>query len=459
MSGFAASQVMSFARNAMLGHMLSKGDFGVAAILTLLLQLLDALTDLGVDRMIVQAPDGDEPRFVATNHSALVARGLLIAAILMMASGAIAGFFSVPEAASAMTAIALVPLIKGFQNLDARRAQRHLDNRPFLWIEVVPQAVALVLTWPVVQAFPNFYAVVWLSLAQGATTLIVSHIVAERRYGLAFDKAILGRLCTFGWPIWLSAFPLTAVYHGDRIVVGKFIGIEELAGYSAAFLVAMVPGLIAAKVGQSLMLPVFADARNDAAPLARRFSAMAGATTFAAACYLVTAILAGGYILQIAFGANYEGLHSVMAWLAAMWAIRMLQAVPGMVLLAAGETKPFLVAGMIRAIAVVPAAFLAAGGFGIEMVAAMGFGGELASLAYIAWRMDQQAPGLSGVFLRRAAMLVPAAGMAGAVLVATADSAVTQRAFAVVITLGCCAVIAAALMPDELSRLRKAVRA
>ncbi|MGE5265728.1 MAG: oligosaccharide flippase family protein, partial [Deltaproteobacteria bacterium] len=243
MSGFAASQVMSFARNAMLGHMLAKGDFGVAAILTLLLQLLDALTDLGVDRMIVQAPDGDEPRFVATNHSALVVRGLLIAALLVTASDPIAGFFSVPEAASAITAIALVPLIKGFQHLDARRAQRRLDNRPFLWIEVVPQAVALALTWPVVQAFPNFYAVVWLSLAQAVATLIISHSVAERRYGLAVDTAILKRLCTFGWPIWLSAFPLTAVYHGDRIVVGKFIGIEELAGYSAAFLVAMVPGL------------------------------------------------------------------------------------------------------------------------------------------------------------------------------------------------------------------------
>ena len=458
MSGFAASQVMSFARNAILGHMLAKGDFGVAAILTLLLQLLDALTDLGVDRMIVQAPDGDEPRFVATNHSALVVRGLLIAAILATASGPIAGFFSVPEAMPAITAIALVPLIKGFQHLDARRAQRHLENRPFIWIEVVPQAVALAVTWPIVQAFPNFYAVVWLSLVQAAATLLISHVVAERRYRLAFDVAILKRLCTFGWPIWLSAFPLTAVYHGDRIVVGKFAGIEALAGYSAAFLVAMVPGLIAAKVGQSLMLPVFADARNDAALLARRFSAMAGATAFAAACYLVTAMLAGGYILQIAFGPNYAGLQGVMAWLAAMWAMRMLQAVPGMVLLAAGETKPFLVAGSIRAVAVVPAAFLAAEGFGIEAIAAMGFAGELASIAYITWRMERQAPGLSGLFLTRAAILVPAACMAGALLLATADGGFGPRAIAAVIAVACCAVIAAVFMPDELSQLRKTVR-
>ncbi len=81
MSGFAASQILSFGRNAMLGHMLAKGDFGIAAILTLLLQLLDNLTDLGVDRLIVQAPDGARPRFIATNHTALMIRGIVVAVL------------------------------------------------------------------------------------------------------------------------------------------------------------------------------------------------------------------------------------------------------------------------------------------------------------------------------------------------------------------------------------------
>lgn len=460
MSGFAASQIMSFGRNAMLGHMLSKGDFGVAAILTLLLQLLDSLTDLGVDRLIVQAPDGDKPRFVATNHTALVLRGLLIGAILFSAAGPIAQFFAVPDAAAAIAAIALVPLIKGFQHLDARRAQRGLNNRPFLWIEVAPQAVALALTWPIVTHVPGFSAVVWLSLAQAVTTLIVSHAVAERPYAVAFDRPILGRLIKFGWPIWLSAFPLIAVYQGDRIVIGHFVGIEELAGYSAAFMVAMVPGLIAAKVGQSLMLPVFSAARDDAAMLSRRFAAMTEATTIVAAVYLATAMLLGGTILQIAFGPNYAGLGGVMAWLAAMWSVRMLQAVPGMVLLATGETKPFLVAGFIRAAALVPATWVAVLGYGLEAIAAVGFAGEVASLAYISWRMDMQAKGLSGVFARRVAFLVPAALTAGLALVVTAaPAAIEFRGLGLVVALAVIAIVAATTLPETRSRCQSLVGA
>jgi O-antigen/teichoic acid export membrane protein len=421
------------------------------------LQLLDSLTDFGVDRLIVQARDGGQARFVATNHMVLIGRGIVIAALLLAGSVPIAAFFAVPDAAASIAALALVPLIKGFQHLDARRAQRHLDNRPFLWIEVLPQAVALALTWPVVQALPDFRAVVVLSVAQAAAGMLVSHWIARRRYRVAFDRVIVGRLIDFGWPIWLSAFPLIAVYHGDRIVIGHVIGIEALAGYSAAFMVAMVPGLIAAKVGQSLMLPLFANARGDDALLTRRFAAMTEATTILAAIYLATAILIGGTLLQIAFGPNFAGLGAVMAWLAAMWSVRMLQAVPGMVLLSTGETKPFLIAGCIRAAALIPSIAVAALGYGLDAVAAMGFVGEVASLVYVCWRMDAQVRGLSGVFARRAVFLLPAALTAvGALIVTGGPDEIAMRGVGLVVTLVVIILFAAAVMPETRNRVQRA---
>ena len=457
-SGFAGSQGMSFLRNAILGHALAKGDFGIAATLTLLLQLLDSLTDLGADRLIVQAADGDEPRFVATQHSALVLRGFVIGLLLFVASGSIASFFSIPEAAWAFAAIALVPVIKGFQHLDPRRAQRTLNNRPFMLVEVLPQAAALGLTLPAVKLFPGYAAVVWLSFAQAIVTLAVSHLVAERRYALAFDGAILKRLIEFGWPIWLSAFPLVAVYHGDRILIGRLFGMEELAGYSAAFMIAMVPGLIAAKVGHALMLPLFTAAKDRPAILAQRFAAMAEATALVASAYLATAMLVGGFILEIAFGPNYRGLGAVTAWLALMWSLRMLQAVPGMALMAAGETKPFLVAGLIRATALLPAGLAASWGFGLEAIAAAGVAGELGSLAYVTHRLDRGMAGLSLIFAKRALFLVPAAIAAGLTLWFTAaDGAPLVRSAALALSLAMICALGLTLFPAMRTRVRSAV--
>jgi O-antigen/teichoic acid export membrane protein len=447
-SGFAASQLMSFARNAILAHALSKGDFGIAAALLMMLQLLDTLTDLGADRLIVQAPDGDDPRFVASQHTALVIRGTIAALFLLVMAAPLAGFFGISEAAGAFAAIAIIPFIKGFQHLDTRRAQRQLNNKPYMLLDLVPQTAALVVTFPILHVTPNFEAAVLIAIAQATAFLLVSHAYAERRYQMAWDRAHFRRLIAFGWPIWLSSFALIAVYQGDRVLIARMFGMEDLASYTAAFMIAMVPGLIAAKVGHSLMLPLFSEAREHAELFRVRFLSLTEATVAVAGAYLAAFVVAGGLVVQVAFGPQYAGLHDLIAVLSLMWAIRMLQAVPGMALMASGDTTPFLYAGLIRAGALVPACAAAIMGEGLVTIAALGTVGEFASLIYVTWRIGQEQPGLARAFLLRAGFLIPSGGMA---LICAAlmhgSQTVPITAAALMFTLGCVAALALGMFP------------
>ncbi|MGQ0673556.1 MAG: oligosaccharide flippase family protein [Hyphomicrobium sp.] len=407
-SGFALAQMLSFLRNALIGHGLSPGNFGIAATLTLSLQLIETLTDLGADRLIVQARDGDSDTLLANAHLALVARGLLTALALYLAAPSIAAFFAIPEATTAFQLMALAPLIRGFQHLDSRRAQRRFDNRPNVLIDVAPQVAALLATLPLLHVTGGFGAVTWLAVLQAGTALVVSHLVATSPYAMAADAAPLRRLITFGWPILLSALPLAAVYHGDRIIVGRFAGMEALAGYSAAFMLTMVPGLLAAKVGHALLLPLFSAAQSDDAMLRSRYRAASAAVCFTAMIYLTSFLMLGDRVLPLAFGPAYHGLAALVGCLALMWAIRMIQAVPGMALMAAGHTRPLLVAGLIRASALLPSLAAAILGFGLLGIAACGIAGELASLIYVSWRLSRERSGLGRATLRNAAMLIPA---------------------------------------------------
>lgn len=414
-SGFALAQLLSFARNALIGHGLSKGDFGIAATITMMLQLIDTLSDMGADRLVVQAADGDEPRLVATAHLTLLARGLLTALTLYLAAEPIAEFFLIPEARWAFQVAALVPLIKGLVHLDPRRATRRLDNRPGLIVELAPQAAALAAT-PLFIANDGTYAVVvWLALVQAVLALVASHLLAQRSYRVACEPGVLRRLVAFGWPIWASAFPLIAVYQGDRIVIGRFAGMEALAAYSAAFMVTMVPGLVAAKVGSSLMLPLLSEARRGGTGMRDRFSLMCDATVLAASGYLAAFALAGGALLPLAFGASYQGLGSLVTVLAVMWSLRMVQAVPGMALMAHSATRPLLLAGILRAMAVLLAAYAGWQGLGVVWIASAGCLGEIASLAYVAWACERVEKGLAGALLGRSLLLVPAGCVAIAV--------------------------------------------
>lgn len=424
-SGFAGAQMCSFLRNAILGHVLAKGDFGIAATLTMVLQLIESMTDIGADRLIVQAPDGNTPRFIATAHSVMIGRGALTSLILFMIAGPFCGFIGIPEAQTSFEIIALVPFIKGFSHLDARRAQRDLDNRPQTLAEVVPQVAALALTLPALWLMPTYAAVAALAMAQAFASLAASHAVAAHPYIVSYDGPILRRLLAFGWPIWLSAFPLCAVYQGDRLLIGKLYGMEALASYSVAFLTTMVPALIAAKVGHALMLPLLASQRDNPAAFVNRYESVASATALAAGLYLVAFGVAGGAIVPIAFGAQYAGLGALTAWLAVMWTLRMVQVVPGMAVMAHGQTRPFLVAGLVRAGALPFALFMALNGASVEALAAAGAAGELASLIYIVWRAGKCNNVLPAITARSYAWLAGVAAVVAmpAVLLPAASAA------------------------------------
>ncbi len=454
--GFTAAQALSFVRNALIGHALSKDNFGIAATITIILQMIETLSDLGADRLIVQARDGDQPKFQGVAHSLLVARGLLLAAILFLAGPYLAIFFNAGHAASAFQLAALVPLLKGFQHLDYRTAQRHFDNRPQMLIEVLPQAIALLLTIPLLSITHDFNAVVTLAVGQALVGLLLSHAIAKRSYRLDFDAEIFKRQLAFGLPILASSVPLIAVYQGDRLIIGHLSGMEALANFTAAFMITMVPGLIAAKVGHALMLPLFSETVRDRQPLLPRFRLAAESTAVLAAIYVSGFIVCGGAVLPLVFGQHYSNLGVLTSWLAAMWALRMIQAVPGMALMAHGQTAPFFWAGMIRAAALPCILYAALRGAPLTTLAAIGFAFEALSVAYIAWRLEKLEPKLGQTLLTRAAYLTPVAGVSLLASTLTTGSTVSALLTASVVV-AAVGIAGLALMPTLKAIARRAL--
>jgi O-antigen/teichoic acid export membrane protein len=395
--------------------MLSRGDFGIAATITLTLQMIEILTDLAPDRFMMQSRTAPDDRLLAVAHGMTLARGLLIGAILAIASVPLARFFGVSEADGSFLLMAAVPLIKGVQHLDSRIAQRALDNRQYLASEIAGQLAALAAAWPLLRWSAGPATVVWLAIVQAAVMTGASHVLARRRYQVRGDGALIREAIAFGWPIWLSAFPLIAVYQADRMIVGYVLGMEALAGYSAAVMMTMVPGLLAAKLGQALVLPLLVGRSREPGEFARVYRLMLEGTVVGAAAYLAVCAIGGGTLLTIVFGPQYHDLELLVAWAGAMWAARMVQAVPGMALMAQGATRPLLLAGLVRAAAVPMALVVATLRLPIEAIAMAGLLGEVASLATltVALARSEAGRGLARATLVRVAMLTPLIGLIG----------------------------------------------
>ncbi|MEZ5923329.1 MAG: oligosaccharide flippase family protein [Hyphomicrobiaceae bacterium] len=411
--GYGAAQALALLRNAFLAHLLSKGDFGIAAALTITLQLLEMLSDPAADRLIMQTRDADIGRLIATAHVLNVARGLLIGVMLFSLAPLFANLFAIPEATSAFRALAVVPVIRAGLSLDWRRAQRELRSWPAVKVELLPQLVALALTYPAVAWAGDYTAVIWVTIAQALTQLVVTHRLAGTGYRLTYDSHWFRRILAFTWPALISAVTLLAVFQGDRVIVGRVFGMEVLAAYSVVFVLTMVPAALVGRAGTSLLLPIFAVL--DRQPELRRTRLLLSVelAVVVAALYLVVLTMLGGEVIAFIFGPNYAGLGTLAAVLAGMWALRMAQTPLTSLMLAAGRPHLLTVGGFVRASAIVMAVAVAALGGSLVAIAATGVVGEALAMAYHVLQVRRIEPSLDRQMLGRLAVLPVVAVLVG----------------------------------------------
>jgi O-antigen/teichoic acid export membrane protein len=389
LAGGVAVQILAFARNAALAHVLSMGDFGLAMALLVTLQLVEALGEFGPERVLAQGTVDDAKARLAALHGMLMLRGLAMAAILFLTARPVAALFNVPAAAATFEALAVIPLLKACLHLGHRLDQRALDNRAGVLIELIPQGVTAILALPVAIWLGDASSVIWLAMTQAILTTLLSHVMARHPYAVSFQRPGLIYILAFAAPMWLAAIPHAAVFQGERALVGHLFGIEALAQYSAAFLLTGAPMLVIARLASGLALPLLTRARDDTERARQTWRAVLEVAVLAAAVLMVAFVIAGQSALVAMFGRNYTGLHDLVMILAAVAAIRIVQAAPANALFAHGLTTPILHGTLMRAIALPLMFALAASGAPLAVAAGAAALGELASLAVVVCALPQ----------------------------------------------------------------------
>jgi len=179
-AGQAVGQGLSFVRNIIVARFVCPADFGIAATFAITVSLLEMVSDLAADKLLIQAKDGDEESLQATAQAWQVLRGVCAAALLLLLAWPFAALFHVPQAQWAFYWLAAVPLLRGFVHLDIRRLQRHMQYWPAVLAEsgaqLLATAAAVALAW----WLRSYAAMLWIVILQSAALTLGSHLVARR---------------------------------------------------------------------------------------------------------------------------------------------------------------------------------------------------------------------------------------------------------------------------------------
>jgi O-antigen/teichoic acid export membrane protein len=379
LSGNAAASLLLLIRNLVVARMIPVADYGIASTFAMVMAIVEMSSALGLQQQIIQSKDGDDPRFQAALQGFQVLRGCMSGLILFVTAGVMARFLGIPEVAWAYQVLALVPVMNALVHFDIHRINRQMRFWPMLLSGIVPALLSLLLVWPFAYWFGNWQIMLWAIIAQAALTVLVSHVLAERPYRLVWDRTIMAGSLRFGWPLLVNAGLMFLVFQGDKLIVGRTMGMTELAIFSMGTTLTLTPTLVLAKSAQNLFLP--------------RLSRVVGTTQFTLTAqqalqaislsvlgFILATLLVGGPALNLLLGPKYADLFPILIWFALVQALRVNKAGPAIVSLALGHTSNAMLANLARVLSLFFAAIVALRGGGMLDILIIALAGEALGL-------------------------------------------------------------------------------
>jgi O-antigen/teichoic acid export membrane protein len=360
-------------------------ELGRAMMLALVVRLVEMASDVGLDRLLLQAPDGNSSRLQVGLHGVAVLRGVVSALAIVAVTPALFAFFSDGPRPTAYLALAAIPLIRGAAHLDYRRAERFFDYRKMAQVEG-GATLAMLLSVPLaLWVFGDHRAMGVVLIAHAVNFTLLSHLVADRPYSLRLCLPTLRRSWRFGAPLILNALLLFITFYADRLIVARAYDWTSLAIYGVALQLALLPAQIVGRAAASLVLPtlrVSLATRNHKA-VWRRIRAthmlLSGGIGLG---FALAAPLLIGFVYGPALRPE-AGLGFAFAFAAAF---RVLRTPYSQLAIASGRTADPARANVFRALSVIPAAGFAAMGFPLTAIGAAAALGEAAA-TFRAWRL------------------------------------------------------------------------
>lgn len=385
--GQILAQSFALVRNIIIARLISPDDFGIAATFVVTVSLFEMISNLAVDQLLVQASDGNKPRFLATAHVFQALRGLLNAGLIFGLAWPISYLFKVPEALWAFQCLAIVPLVIGFEHLDIKRLHRQLRFKRDVAAETVSQFILVAAAWPIGIWLGNYSAMLVLLIGQVIARTLLSHILASCPYRWALDRKFLYRILSFGWPLLINGLLMFGIFQGDKVIIGSFYSMTDLGMYAVAFTATMVPTMIVIRITGALCLPVLSSVKDVEQSFRRRFK-LINQTHALVAITIASALIVGGQgLIDLVFDVKYTSAGLFIGWLAVMQMFRMVRAAPSLAAMARGDTRTMMLSNIVRSGAIIPMLAVAVLGTNIVWIAIFATIGEVAATIFAARRM------------------------------------------------------------------------
>ena len=312
-----ALRVFSVASQFLLVRILSPSDFGLVAGAGAAYAILDGLTETSMTLALVQMQSPQRHHY-DTAWTLVVARGLLVGAVLWAAAPFVADFLHDERVTLIVQVLAIVPVVQGFESVGMVRLQRDLQFGRIFFYQLASRLAGFMTALPLALIYRSYWALVLGGAAAKLLAVPVSYLVAPHRPGLSLRAA--GGMLSFSKWLLLNNVLSMAENFMMPIVLGHTGGIRAVGIYQVSYDLAALPASEVAAPVRRPMHAGYARVADDLPALRRQVLDGLGVL----ACLIVPMsagiCVTAPYAVHVALGAQWTEAAPVVA-LAALYTL------------------------------------------------------------------------------------------------------------------------------------------
>jgi len=296
-----------------LVRVLVPADFGIIAMASSLIAMLDLFSAFGLDVALIQRP-GNSREHYDTAWTLNIIAGASVSCIMLAMAWPISWFYHEPRLVLVVCLLAPNALIQGSENIGIVAFRKEMDFRKEFRFLLSRRMVAVALTLPMAILLRNYWALVIGMLGGRIGGVILSYAFHPFKPRLSLAK--VGDFFHFSkWVMVQNALTFLKERAAD-LIIGRVLGAHSLGVFNVSNEIASIPGTELIAPINRAVLPGYALLANDRPALRREFLSVMAVVAVVALPAVTGIACVAPFVVAAILGPKWHEATTVLAVLA-----------------------------------------------------------------------------------------------------------------------------------------------
>ena len=352
-------RLLEFLSIVLLARILLPEDFGLVAIPSSVVLIVNGLSDFDVEKALIRLRE-DHRSLYETAWTLSLLRGL-VCALLMLG---VAAFLTDSRIAALLQALALSPLMAGLSNPRFVTFERDLDYSKLAIQTLVAKILGVSVTLFLAVYTRSYWALVIGVLVGNLTLLVMGYVL--RPYRPRLSLARFRDIFAFSGWMSMTTIVTTISMETDKIIVWRFLGVADAGLYYMTQRIGATPTRELISPLRRVLFPSFSGIVHDRDRLRR---AVCESTNVLGSLSLPAAFgfaLVANDFVPLALGERWSSIVPLLTVLVPYLGVRATLSMTQPCLMALGETRRLFLVSLLYACVHVPVFVCGTALYGLE---------------------------------------------------------------------------------------------